>query len=104
MAARLKEHHEEQQRQIERRQQEEQRRQEEARKLTERRKLYKAEKARLDALLTQAKNWRKSKLVRKLVEAVRASHFAAGPIESGSKIAEWIEWATKQADRLDPLG
>ncbi|MEA2986960.1 MAG: hypothetical protein QOD94_3214 [Alphaproteobacteria bacterium] len=103
MAARLKEHHEEQQRQAEVRRQQELRRQEEARQLAERRKLYKAEKAQLQTLLTQAENWRKSKLVRELIEAVRNSHAASGPIEPGSKIAEWIQWATRQAERLDPL-
>lgn len=103
MAARLKQHHDEEERQAELHRQEEQRRQEAARQLAARRKLYKAEKARFDELLTQSKNWRKSKLVRELIEAVRGSHSAAGPIEPGSKIAEWIEWATKQANRLDPL-
>lgn len=103
MAARLKQHHEEQQRQMELRRQEEQRREEAARQLAERRKLYKAEKARLETLLTQAESWRRSKLIRELIEAVRQSQSAPGPIEPGSQLAQWIEWATKQADRLDPL-
>lgn len=103
MAARLKQYEEEQKKQEDQRRQAELRRQEEARQLAEKRKLYKAEKARFESLLTQAENWRKSKLIRELIEAVRAAHSAGGPIDPGSKIAEWLEWAARQADRLDPL-
>jgi hypothetical protein len=103
MAARLKQFQEEQRKQEELRRQAELRRQEETRQLAEKRKLYKAEKARFEALLTQAENWRKSKLIRELIEAVRAAHSAGGPIDPSSKIAEWLEWAARHADRLDPL-
>ncbi len=41
--------------------------------------------------------------MRKLIEAVRAAHTAEGPVEPGSELAKWIEWAHQQADRLDPL-
>lgn len=103
MAARVKEHEEEQRRREEERRQAERRRQEEERRRTERRKLYQAEKARVNELLAQAENYEKSQRVRKLIEAVRAAHEAKGPIEPGSELAKWIEWAHQQADRLDPL-
>ena len=103
MAARVKQHDEEVKKQNELRRQEEMRHQEEARQRAEKRKLFKAEKARVDFLVRQAKEWRLSKLVRELVEAAREAHSAASPIEPGSKIAQWIEWATQQADRFDPL-
>jgi hypothetical protein len=102
-AARAKEYGEQQRRQVEQQRQAELRRQEEARALAERRKLYQAEKARVQTLLTQAENRRKSRLVRELIEAVRASHLAKGPIDPAGKIGQWIQWATQQADRLDPL-
>lgn len=56
MAARVKEHEEEQRRREEDRRQAERRRQEEAQRRAERRKLYQAEKARVNELLTQAEN------------------------------------------------
>jgi hypothetical protein len=103
MAARIKEHQEEERKKAEIRREEELRREEEARKLAEKRKQFKAEKARVALLLKQAKGLRLSKLVRELVEAVVESHSKAGPISPDSEIAQWIDWAKQQADRLDPL-
>jgi hypothetical protein len=102
-AARIKQHEEEERKREELRRQAELRRQEEARQLAEKRKQFKLEKARVDALLQQAKDWRLSHDVRALVEAVREAHSASGPISPDTEIAQWIDWATRQADRLDPL-
>ena len=103
MAGRIKEEEQERERQAELRRQEEQRRQEEAQRRAELRKQYEAEQARVNTLLRQAENHHTSKIVRELIEAVREAHAAQGPIEPDSDVAQWIEWATQQADRLDPL-
>lgn len=102
-AVRTQQHVEEERRREEQRRQEELSRQEVARQRAELRQRQKVEQARVDELLKQAENWRNSKLVRELVEAVREAHSAAGAIDPHSEIAGWIEWAIEQADRLDPL-
>ena len=102
-AARIRQHEDEVEKQNELRRQEEQRRAEQARLLAEKRKLFKAEKARVDQLVKQADDWNKSMLIRELVEAARQAHETAGPIAPDSNIAQWVEWATRQADRFDPL-
>ncbi len=103
VAARIKQHEDEQKKRQELARQEEARRQEQSRQLAEKRKLYKAEQSRVELLLEQAENWRNSKLVRELVEAVRLVHSQNGTREIGPDTASWMEWALKQADRLDPL-
>jgi hypothetical protein len=103
VAARIKQHEEEQQKRQEAARQEEARRQEQARQLAEKRKLFKAEQARVELLLEQADNWRSSKLVRELVEAVRVAHSENGTREVGPDTVSWMRWALEQADRLDPL-
>lgn len=82
---------------------EEMKRQEAVRVLEEKRQRFRAEQARFDLLLSQAEDWHKSQLVRALIEAARVAHSQAGPIETGSKVDEWLQWAELQADRLDPL-
>lgn len=80
------------------------RREAEARERAERRKLQVGERARVDALLRQADDWRQAETLRQFVEAVRADRVDAGcTIEQGSELDRWIEWALAQADRLDPL-
>ena len=96
-------HREEEERQRELRRQEEQRRQEAAHQRAERQKLYKAEKARFKQLLTQAESLQKSRLVRELIEAVKRGMAERGSTPHNKNTEEWIEWATQQADRLDPL-
>ena len=87
----------EQQRQQQERREREQRR-------AEARKLFKAERARVDSLLRQAKNWRKSRDLRGYIEASRQKHLAAcGQAEPSGEFAQWLQWATQQADRLDPF-
>jgi hypothetical protein len=103
LAARVKQYEEQQAREAEKQRQEEARRQEAARVRSEKRKLQKAEQARLDELLRLAENWQTSQKLRNLIDAVRQLHSLRGPIEPGSEIARWIDWATLQADRFDPL-
>jgi hypothetical protein len=102
-ARREQEYEQELERQREARRQEELKRQEAERQRAERRKQFKAEKARLNQLLDQAENLRKSRLLRELIDAVRQKHSATGPIAPDSEIGTWIAWATLQAERLDPL-
>lgn len=102
-AALTKERDEERKREEEVRRQKELRREEEARRLAELREQYKVEEARVNELLAQAKNFEESKRVRDLIEAVREAQPADLPIVPGGEVDEWIEWAGRQADRLDPL-
>ena len=64
----------------------------------------KKEKVKLDALLEEADNWSKSKLIREYVKAVaEAAIKRYGKIEAGSELDLWITWANGRADYLDPL-
>lgn len=63
----------------------------------------KAEQARLDSLMSQAHNWHESRLVRQYIKAVEGWFTDRGGVEEGSEADEWLKWANRQADRLDPL-
>lgn len=103
-AARLKEHNEEVKRREQDRLAAEARREEDAKARARKRDLVKAERARVDALLQQARSWQESRNLRDYVDEVRRTQLdILGKIEPGSKIADWLIWATEQADRLDPL-
>ena len=94
----------EEQRQEAQRREQECQRQEEARRREERRELVEAERRRVNSLLLQAKNWRRSKILREYIEASRRRHLAAcGQAGSSHEFAQWLQWASQQADRLDPL-
>jgi hypothetical protein len=96
-------HEQEQERRREAERQAEAARQEAARQLAERRKAYKAEKARFKQLLRQAEDLHKSRMIRELVDAVRQQAAQPSLIIPDGNVAAWIEWATRQADWLDPL-
>jgi hypothetical protein len=94
----------EKQRQEEQGREQERQRQEAARRQQEQRERVDAEHRRVNALLRQAKNWRKSEILRGYIEANRQKHLAAcGQAQPSGAFAEWLQWATQQADRLDPL-
>lgn len=63
------------------------------------------EDERLKHLMAEVDAWHGSQRIRAYIEAVRkylvAKH--GTEIEPGSEAAEWIAWATAQADRPDPL-
>jgi hypothetical protein len=64
----------------------------------------KAEQERVDSLIKQAESWKTSKLLRAFVEAAKRELGPAnGNITLDSELAQWIDWASQQADRLDPL-
>jgi len=53
-----------------------------------------AEEKRIKLLRRDAGAWHRAERIRKYIVAVR---------ESGSKDGEWLRWAEREADRLDPL-
>jgi hypothetical protein len=104
LAVRREHHREEQKRKEEERREAERRHQEAARVRAEKLALMKAERERVDSLIQQAENWKTSELLRAFVGvAKRELGPAGGNITADSEFAEWIDWASKQADRLDPL-
>jgi hypothetical protein len=103
LAAKVRECEEKETQQAALRREEEKRRVEQARILQEQQKLYKDEKVRVNALMTQAENWGKSKLLRDFIDAVKAAVVNGVQFSPDLNVAEWIAWAEKQADRLDPL-
>lgn len=60
------------------------------------------EKAKLNDLETVAEDWNKSQKLRLFIEAVRQVSDEIR-IGSGEDVSDWLDWATQQADRLDPL-
>lgn len=78
--------------------------QEEGRRLEEAARLRKEEQASVDALKKGSEDWHESQQIRSYIEAVRRDAIeTTGAIVPGSELDEWLVWATKQADRLDPL-
>ena len=62
------------------------------------------EEERFKTLERQVEAWTKSQQIRAFVEAVRAAAVTArGPIEPGSDLDRWIEWALKQAEQINPI-
>lgn len=87
-----------------RREQEERERREREEHRQEMRRLIELEKAKLKELGEEVDSWHKSQRIRKYVDAARQSAVAQhGRINPGSEMDEWLIWAEKQADRLDPL-
>lgn len=64
----------------------------------ERERLAAAEKAKVDALLLDAENWRKAAEIRAYVAAV-----AATKNNVSASYLEWQRWALSEADKLDPI-
>ena len=63
------------------------------------------EKQRIAGLNSDAANLHKSRLIRKLIIAVEEEHASSGLIyePANGDLSAWIQWASGQADRLDPL-
>ena len=61
------------------------------------------EKANVQELLHLADDWRRSQDLRQLVEEARRRGEVCRPGSDGRDIKDWIEWALRQADRLDPF-
>lgn len=95
-----KEREEEERRRIERQKQLE----EERLKRAELRRRYLEEEAKITELISEAENWKRSQILREYIAEVE-KHKINGelPINIDKPLAEWLQWAYDQADRLDPL-
>ena len=62
------------------------------------------EKAGQDKLLKDAENWHASQRLRSYIEAVKGKSLRNVPSPTpDSELSAWLQWATLQADLLDPL-
>jgi hypothetical protein len=95
-----KEKEEDERRRIERQKQLE----EERLKRAELRIKYLEEEARVKKLISEAKNWKKSQILREYVSEIeRLATTGEQSLSLEKPLAEWLKWAHDQADRLDPL-
>jgi len=63
-----------------------------------------AEEARVKQLEAAVNNWKRARLIREYVRAVETSATKCGEkTDSSSETGRWIQWATQQADRVDPI-
>ena len=62
------------------------------------------EQERVSKLVTDAENWRQSRLLREYIAEVerQAKEGKTNYLPEGD-LSQWLEWAHQQADRLDPL-
>jgi hypothetical protein len=64
----------------------------------------KAEKAKVKALEDATAKWNRAEQIRSFVAAAQSTAVQNGQaVEPGSPFGDWIAWAARQADRLDPL-
>lgn len=62
------------------------------------------EKRRVDDLLKMTENWKRAQTIRDFLNVYRnILETEQQPIASGSELEKWLDWAERQADRLDPL-
>jgi nitrate reductase NapAB chaperone NapD len=90
-----------------RRQKEEQEQQEAERKRQEAerwqlRKDIEQEEKKVEQLNKWAENWERANRMRRFIKAYE-KQYSSWPSEKQAKYKTWIEWATQQADRIDPL-
>ena len=63
-----------------------------------------AERAKVKKLRQDATDWRESRQCRAYIAAVRQDAVTRGlDVGDESEKGKWLQWATKQADRLDPF-
>lgn len=88
----------------EKREREEQRKREEMARQEELARLRSEEQKRVDKLKADASSWQEAQRIRSYIAAVQASAAkGVGPFHPEGGLQEWLTWAEKQADRLDPL-
>jgi hypothetical protein len=64
----------------------------------------KAERSKVRALEDAAAKWNRAEQIRSLVAAARSAAVQNGQsVDPGNQLGDWIAWAERQADRLDPL-
>jgi len=77
---------------------------EERRQWEEERRRRQFEEDRLRELLNQAESWTKSQQLRSYIRAVQEAASKLPNLEDfQDKLNEWVSWAQRHADRLDPL-
>lgn len=69
----------------------------------EERRLRQEDLASVRNLLDQSERWHAAEAIRRYAAAVRAAFETRGTIESGSHAEQWLRWAGRTADRLDPM-
>ena len=86
------------------REQRELRWQEERRQREEAERIRREEEEKLKDLDREVEYWQRSQKIRSYIEAVKKWGIQKyGEIKPESNLQQWLTWATKQADRLDPL-
>jgi hypothetical protein len=59
---------------------------------------------KMKALDREVASWQRSQQIRSYIDAVKKWGIQKyGEIKPDGKLHQWLTWATKQADRLDPL-
>jgi len=73
-------------------------------KRAELRRIYLEEEARVNKLVSDAENWKKSRILREYIfEIKRLAASGELAISFEKPLSEWLSWAYDQADRLNPL-
>ena len=68
------------------------------------RRKYLEEEARVNQLIAEVENWKKSQILRDYIVEVESGTTTGKLSFSPEKpLNEWLKWAKDQADRLDPL-
>jgi len=62
-----------------------------------------AEEKKIRALKKEAVLWHRAERIRKYIAAVREGALKKSDKGEENKVLEWVEWADRQADRIDPL-
>jgi hypothetical protein len=61
------------------------------------------EEKKIKALEREAIAWHRAECIREYIAAVRRDAVRKTDPEDQAKVLEWVEWAERQADRIDPL-
>jgi hypothetical protein len=78
--------------------------QEERRQREEAERIRREEEEKLKDLDEEVASWHQSQKIRSYIDAVKKWGIQKyGEIKPDSKLQQWLTWATRQADRLDPL-
>lgn len=85
------------------REREELERQERRRRQLESERQHEEEAARIRQLEIHVANWRKANDIREFLKSFVETYERTKDFQSDRPIQEWIEWASAQADRMDPL-
>ncbi len=83
---------------------EEDRRAEQERIRKEREAALQRERHKREKLFSEAQNWNTSQNLRQYIDAAVKQHETVhGPIERDSEFDQWVQWANKQANEMNPL-